>query len=95
MGLWEQDVDIYLFSGAGLHETDQDDPWYISFDRAVPGVKGDLVVAAIWITLMKVDLGRVEFGPVVDGLADSMEKGEVFVRGITDFPYWDRRADGE
>jgi len=85
---------ICYYTGVELNETDTSDPWYISFDRAIPGKKGELVVSAFWVTMMKVDLARYEFYPVVNELADCLEAGRPFDKGVCGFKYWNRRKDG-
>jgi ribosomal protein L44E len=85
---------ICFYTGVELDEDDMSNPWLISFDRAIPEKKGDLVVAALWITLMKVDLGRDEFYPVVNELAGCFEAGKVFDKGVCEFKYWERKANG-
>jgi hypothetical protein len=85
---------ICFYTGAELEEWDLYSPWYVSFDHGTPGISGDLVVAAMWISLMKVDLARYEFYPVVNELAECFETGKVFDKGVCEFKYWIRKPDG-
>ena len=85
---------ICFYTHVELDEDDINNPWYVSFDRAIPGKKGGLVVAALWVTLMKVDLGRDEFYAVVKELAECFGTGKVFDESVCEFKYWNRRADG-
>ena len=83
-----------FYTGVELDETDINNPWHVSFDHGIPGKKGDLVVAALWVTLMKLDLARDEFFAVVNELARCFETGKIFDNGVCEFKYWRRTANG-
>ena len=83
-----------FYTGVELDEADINGPWSISFDRATPGKKGGLVVAALWVSLMKVDLARDEFYAVIKELARVIETGDNFDERVCRFLYWKKRKDG-
>jgi len=85
---------ICFYTGVELDDSDFNNPWYVSFDHGIPGETGDLVVAALWVTVMKVDLARDEFYAVIKELARCFETGDHFDERVCQFLYWKRRADG-
>lgn len=85
---------ICFYTGVELDDAGINDPWLISFDHGTPGKKGDLVVAALWVSLMKIDLARDEFYAVVNELARCFETGDNFDERVCQFLYWKRREDG-
>jgi hypothetical protein len=85
---------ICFYTGVELDDADFEGPWSVSFDHGVPGKKGDLVVAALWVSLMKVDLARDEFYAVIKELARVIETGDNFDERVCRFLYWKRRKDG-
>jgi len=60
----------------------------------VKRAEGELVVAALWVSLMKVDLARDEFYAVIKELARVIETGDNFDERVCAFLYWKRREDG-
>ena len=85
---------ICFYTGVELDEDDINGPWAVSFDRGIPGRKGQLVVAALWVTMMKVDLARDEFYAVIKEQARVIETGDNFDERVCQFLYWKRRKDG-
>jgi hypothetical protein len=84
---------ICFYTGVELDEADINGPWSVSFDRATPGKKGDLVVAALWFTMIKIYLAREEFYAVIKELARVIETGDNFDERVCRFLYWKRRKD--
>jgi hypothetical protein len=85
---------ICFYTGVELNEDDINIPWYVSFDHGIPGKTGNLVVAALWVSIMKVDLARDEFYAVVKELARCFETEDNFDERVCAFLYWTRRKDG-
>jgi hypothetical protein len=85
---------ICYYTGVELDHDDLNKPWYVSFDHKIPRTKGDLVVAALWISIMKADLARDEFYAVVNDLAKCFESRKAFDKGVCEFKYWTIREGG-
>jgi hypothetical protein len=85
---------ICYYTGVELDDFGLNNPWVVSFDHGIPGKKGDLVVAALWVSLMKIDLARDEFYAVIKELARCFETGDNFDERVCAFLYWKRREDG-
>jgi len=62
--------------------------------KGVKRPEGDMVVAALWVSVMKVDLARDEFYAVIKELARCFETGDNFDERVCAFLYWKRREDG-
>jgi hypothetical protein len=90
-----KDAFICYYTGVKLNDSDPNDPWYVSFDRTVPRTQGNLVVAALWITIMKEDLSRDEFYAVIKEQEKVFETGKVFDKGVAEFKFWNRKTRQE
>jgi hypothetical protein len=77
-----------FYTGGLLEEKDLSSPWYLTFDHRIPGKKGDLVVCAAWVNLMKNQLSEKEFGAIIIELARCREAGEPFNMAVAQFKYW-------
>ena len=86
---------ICHYTGLELNDTDPKSPWYVSFDHGIPRKRGGLVVAALWITIMKEDLSRDEFYKVIREQERVFKTGNVFTKGVCRFKYWKRKAGVE
>jgi len=71
-----------------LDENDLNSPWYLTFDHRTPGKKGDLVVCAAWVNLMKNRLSEQEFRAVIIELARCRAAGDMFDMAVAEFKYW-------
>jgi hypothetical protein len=85
---------ICKYTGVELDDNVINGPWSVSFDHGIPGQKGNMVVAALWSSIMKIDLARDEFYAVINELARVIETGDHFDERVCAFLYWKRRKDG-
>jgi len=76
------------YTGVLLELKDLSSPWYITFDHRIPGKKGDLVVCAAWVNVMKNQLSEEEFRAVIIEFARCKQAGEPFNMAVAEFKYW-------
>jgi hypothetical protein len=72
------------YTGVLLDENDFNSPWYLTFDHRIPGKRGDLVVAAMWVNRMKTYLTETEFRAVLKELANHIRHGTPFDKTVVD-----------
>jgi len=77
------------YTGVKLDENDSHSPWYLTFDHRTPHTKGDLVVAAFAINVMKSELSEDEFVKFIKHAAEHFA-GKPFNREIIPFDSWTR-----
>ncbi len=92
---YSEDEDAFICHYTGVKLDDESrSPWFLSFDHAVPGDEGTIVVAAYWINQMKNALNGEEFWKVVGEYDRYLREGGEFDRDVVGFRYW-RRARGK
>jgi len=78
------------YTGAVLEERDQGDPFYFSFDHAIPDRSSGLVMSSMLFNVLKDEFSPVEFPKVMAELA-AHRRGKEFDRDVVGFEHWTGR----
>jgi len=76
------------YTGVLLDTQDSTSPWFLTFDHRIPRSKGNIVVCAAWVNIMKNRLTDEEFRAVIIEFARSKETKEPFNMAVAEFKYW-------